>query len=107
MMVEPVQFLKSYHEKDSIRIRSNVYGENSKLTNRIKSYDANSSYIYFSRDTMSCGKDVMVVNKKSFDKKQISNFSRYVLKGEVFGFAQGNIEVPNEIYQKFSETAQL
>lgn len=96
-----MQVLKKYHEIDIIRIRCNVYGENSKLAKRITSYDANSSYIYFSGDVMSCGKDVMVVNKKSFDKKQISNFSKYVLKGEICGFAQVNIEVPHEIYKKF------
>ena len=33
----------------------------------------------------------------------MQNLSKDVLKGKVFGFAQVNIEVPGELYDKFSE----
>ena len=56
---------------------------------------------------MSCGKDTFVVNKKLFDQKRIAKFSKDVLKVKVFGFAQVDIEVPNEVYDKLSEMAPL
>ena len=56
---------------------------------------------------MPCGKDTLVVNKKPLDQKRIAKFSRDVLKGKVFGFAQVDIEVPDELYDKFSEMSSL
>ena len=56
---------------------------------------------------MSCGKDTLVINKKPFDQKRIAKFSKDVLKGKVFGFAQVDIEVPDELYDKFSEMSPL
>ena len=58
---------------------------------------------------MPCGKDALAMNKKPFDpkKKKIAKFSRDVLKGKVFGFAQVGIELPDELYDKFSEMAPL
>ena len=56
---------------------------------------------------MPCGKDALVVNKKPFDQKQIAKFLKDVLKGKVFGFAQVEIEVPDELYDKFSEISPL
>ena len=84
-----------------------MYGEKSKLTKRVIGYDANSLYLYCLGDVMPCGKDTLVVNKKPFDQKRIANFSKDVLKGKVFGFAQVDIEVPDELYDKFSEMAPL
>ena len=49
----------------------------------------------------------MVVNKKPFDQKQIAKFLKDVLKGKVFGFARVDIEVPDELYDKFSEMGPL
>ena len=52
---------------------------------------------------MPCGKDMLIVNKKPFDQKRIEKFSRDVLKGKCFGFSLVDIEVPDELYDKFSE----
>ena len=52
-------------------------------------------------------KNALVVNKKPFDKKRIAEFPKEVLKGNVFGFAQVDIEVPDELYDNFSETSPL
>ena len=101
------QVLTRYHEKDVTRIRSHVYDRKSKLTRDIIGYDANSLYLHCSGDVMSCGKDTLVVNKKPFDQKRIAKFSKDVLKGKVFGFAQVDIEVPDELYDKFSEMSPL
>ena len=47
------------------------------------------------------------MNENSFDQKQILKFSRDILKGKVFLFVQVDIEVPDELYDKFSEMAPL
>ena len=87
MVGGPVQVFTRYHEKDITRIRSHVYGENSKLTKGVIGYDENALYLYCSGDVMPCGKDTLVVNKKPFDQKRIAKFSKDVLKGKFLGFA--------------------
>ena len=84
-----------------------MYEEKTKLTMGVIGYDANSLYLYCSGDAMPCGKDTLVVNKKPFDQKRIAKFSKDVLKGKVFEFAQVAIEVPDELYDKFSEMSPL
>ena len=103
----PAQVFRRYHEKDITRIISHVYGGKSKMTRGIVGYDPDSLYLYCSGDVMPCGKDKLVVNKKPYDQKQIAKFSMDVLKGNVFGFAQVDIEVPDELYDKFSEMPPL
>ena len=70
-------------------------------------YDASSLYLYCSGDAIPCGKDTLVLNKKPFDQKRITKFSKDVLKGSVFRFAQVDIEVPDALYDKFSEMSPL
>ena len=60
-----------------------------------------------SADVIPCDKDKLVVSKKPFDQKRIAKFSRDVLKGKVFGFAQVDIDLPDKLYDKFSEMAPL
>ena len=61
-------------------------------------------YLYCSDDIIPCGKDTLVVNKKLFDQKRIAKFSKDFLKGKVIGF---DIEIPNELYDKFSQMAPV
>ena len=98
MVGGPVQVFTRHYEKDITRTRSHVYGEKSKLTKGVIGYDANALYLYCSGDVMPCGKDTLVVNKKPFDQKRIAKFSKDVLKGKVFGFAQVDIEVSDKLY---------
>ena len=84
-----------------------MHGEKSKLTKGAIGYDANVLYLYCSDDVMLCGKDTLVVNNKPFDQKRIPKFWKDYLKGEVFGFEQVVIEVPDGLYDKFSEMAPL
>ena len=107
MVGGPAQVFTRYHEKNITRIRSHVYAEKSKLTKGVIGFDANSLYLYCSGDEIPCGKDTLVVKKKPYDQKQITKFSRNVLKGKVFGFAQVDIEVTDELYDKFSEMSPL
>ena len=73
------------------------------MTKGIISYDANGLYLYCSGDAMPCGKGTLAVNKTSFEQKRTVKFSKGVLKGKVFVFAQVDIEVPDALYEKFSE----
>ena len=84
-----------------------MYGEKSKLTKGVIGYDTNILYLCCSSDVMHCGKDTLVVKNKPFDQKRIAKFSKDVSKGKVFGFVQDDIEVPDEVYDKFSEMASL
>ena len=47
------------------------------------------------------------MNEKPCDQKRITKFPKGVLKGKVFGFAQIDIEVPDELYDKLSKMAPL
>ena len=107
MVGGPAQPFTRYHEKDITRIRSHAYEEKSKLTKGVIGYDANALYLYCSGDVLPCGKDMLVVNKKPFDQKRIAKFSKDVLNGKVFRFAQVDIEAPDKLYDKFSEMAPL
>ena len=107
MVGGPSQAFTRCHEKDITRIRSHVYREKGKLAKGVIGYDTNSLYLYCPGDVMPCGKDAMAVNKKPFDQKKIATFSKDALKGKVFGFAQVDIEVPDEVYDKFSKMAPL
>ena len=100
----PAEFFTRYHEKYITHITSDLYGEKSKLT---KGVLANVLYLYCSGHVMPCGEDTLVVSKKSFDEKRIAKFSQDVLKGKIFGFAQVDMNVPNELYDKFSDIAPL
>ena len=107
MVSGSAQVFTRYHEKDITRIRSPVNGEKNKLTKGVIVYDTNGLYLCCSGDVTHCGKDTLVVNKKPFDQKRNAKFSKDVLKGKVFGLAQVVIEVPDELYDKFSEMAPL
>ena len=107
MVDGPAQVFTRCHEKDITHIRCYVYGRKSKLTKGILGYDANFLYLYCSGDVMRCGKDTLVVNKKLFDQKRVAKFSKDILKMKIFGFAQVNIEVTDEVYYKFSEMEPL
>ena len=107
MVGGPAQIFTRYHEKDITRERSHVHEEESKLTKDVIGYDANVLYLNYSGDVITCGKDTLVVKKKLFNQKRTAKFSKEVLKGKVFGFAQVDIELPDELYDKFSEMAAL
>ena len=102
----PVQVFTRYHEKDITRIRFHVYGEKGQLIKVVIGCDANGLCLHCSGNVMPCGKETLVVNRKPYDQKRIAKFSKDVLKEKVFGFAQVDIEVPDEL-DKFSEMPLL
>ena len=86
MVDDPAHFFTAYHEKYTTHIRSHVYGEESELAKNIIAYYTSSLYLYCWGDVMLCGKETLVVNEKPFDQKEITQFSKDVLKGKFFVF---------------------
>ena len=107
MVGTPAQVFTRCHDKDITRIRSHVFGEKSKLTKGVLGYNAKSLCIYCSGDVIVDGQDTLVVNAKLFGQNRIAKFSKDVLKVKSFGFEQVDIDVPDELYDKFSEMAPL
>ena len=83
------QVFTRYHEKDITRIRPHVYGEKSKLTKGIVGYDAIALYLYCSGDAIPCGKDTLVVNKKSYHQKKNCKISKRCFKRKRFWVCAG------------------
>ena len=102
----PAQVFTRYYEKDITRTRFHVYGEKGQLITVVIGYDANGLCLHCSGNVMPCGKETLVVNRKPYDQKGIAKFSKDVSKEKVFGFAQVDIEVPDELDQ-FSEMPPL
>ena len=94
-------------KKKITRIRFHVYGEKGKLIKAVIGYHAKGLYLHCSGNVMPCGKETLTVNRKPYDQKQIAKFSKDAFKGNVFGFVQVDIEVPDELYGKFSEITPL
>ena len=56
---------------------------------------------------MPCGKEGLVKITTPTSQRYIERLTKKVLNGELFGFVQVDIEVPEELYDKFSEMAPL
>ena len=49
---------------------------------------------------MPFGKSNSVLKEEPFDQNQNSKVLKNIFKGNVFGFVQADIEVPDELYDK-------
>ena len=96
-----------YHKRRKTRIRAHIYGRNGKKCKTILGYDANVLYLYCSRQLMPCGKEKHVKVKTPTSPYNIKVLTNKVLRNELFGFVQVDIEVPETLYEKFSEMAPL
>ena len=94
MVGGPAQDFTKHHEKDITHMRSHVYGEKSRLAKGARGYDANALYLYCSGDVMPCGRDNLVVNKKPFDQKQITKFSKDVYNEKFLGLRMLILKYP-------------
>ena len=92
-----------YAEQGVTYIRSHVYGKESKKCKAIIGYDANSLYLYCSGQKMPCGKEKLVVNERPTSINRIQKFVNDVLNDKVFGYVQVDINVPEKLWDKFSE----
>ena len=82
--------------------RSHKY-QDYKSCDSIIGFDANSLYLYCSGQEMPCGKEKYVEISNLQDPRIIRDLCDKVLMGELFGFLQVDIQVPDELLEKFSE----
>ena len=93
-----------YAEAGVSRIRSHIYSEADAKTSRaVLGLDANSLYLFCSGQEMPCGKEKVFSTNPEEKDKLIQN----VLNDKLFGFFQVDIEVPEQLRDKFSEFSPL
>ena len=69
--------------------------------------DANSLYLYCFEQEKPCGKESYVELSNSQDPRIISDLCDKAMMGELFGFLQVDIHVPDKLLEKFSELSLL
>ena len=92
------------HVAGETKIRSHQY-EDAKPAKRILGYDANSLYPSTMMKEMPCGPGV--VRTYNYPQKAAKVFPQDLFTGEWFGFAEVDIEVPEELWPKFEEFPPL
>ena len=92
------------HVAGETRIRSHQY-EDARLCRRILGYDANSLYPSTMMKEMPCGPGFV----KSYDNPEAYArvFPQFLWTEEWFGFAEVDIEVPEELWPEFEEFPPL
>ena len=91
-----------YAEAGVSQIRSHIY-EDAKTCRAVQGLDANSLYLFCSGQEMPCGKEKVFQANPEEKDKLIQN----VLNDKLFGFFQVDIEVPEQLLDKFSEFSPL
>ena len=91
-----------YAEAGVSQIRSHIY-EDAKTCRAVLGLDANSLYLFCSGQEMPCGKEKVFQANPEEKDKLIQN----VLNDKLFGFFQVDIEVPEQLLDKFSEFSHL
>ena len=101
-----------YAEAGVSRIRSHRYSDSeagaklradTKTCRAVLGLDANSLYLFCSGQEMLCGKEKVFSSNPEEKDKLIQN----VLNDKLFGFFQVDIEVPEQLLDKFSEFSPL
>ena len=78
-------------------------GSEGKKCRCILGYDANALYLYVSGQVMPCGKEKLVKVQNPSSQLNIERFNKKRLNDSLFGFAQVDLEVSEELEDKFSE----
>ena len=92
-----------YAEAGVSKIRSHIYSKKAKTCRSVQGLDANSLYLFCSGQEMPCGKE------KVF-KCNLGEKDEIILKvqnDELFGFFEVDLEVPDQLRDKFSEFCPL
>ena len=99
-----------YAEAGISKIRSHINSE-AKTCRAVLGFDANSLYLYCSGQEMPCGKEkVFKCNpeaKPEQSSEEKNKLIQNVLKDELFGFFEVDIEVPHQLQNHFSEFSPL
>ena len=101
-----------YAEAGVSKIRSHIYSRaDAKICRSVQGLDANSLYLYCSGQEMPCGKEkVFKANpeeKPEQSSEEKDKLIQNVLNDKLFGFFQVDIEVPEQLLDKFSEFCPL
>ena len=94
-----------YAEAGVSQIRSHIY-EDSKTCRAVLGFDANSLYLYCSGQEIPCGKE-KVFHCDTRERGEQDELIQNVLNDELFGFFEVDIEVPEQLRDKFSEFSPL
>jgi len=92
------------HEVGKTKIRSHKY-ENARLCQRVLGYDANALYPSTMLQEMPCGKEKIVVYP--YPSEAVADFEDRLWTKQWFGFAEVDISVPNEFWDKFEKLPPL
>ena len=99
-----------YAEAGISKIRSHINSE-AKTCRTVLGFDANSLYLYCSGQEMPCGKEkVFKCNpeaKPEQSSEEKNKLIQNVLKDELLGFFEVDIEVPHQLQNHFSEFSPL
>ena len=100
-----------YAEAGVSQIRSHIY-EDSKTCRAVLGFDANSLYLYCSGQEMPCGKEKVFhcdsgAGVRKLERAKQDELIQNVLNDELFGFFEVDIEVPEQLRDKFSEFSPL
>ena len=93
------------------KIRSHIYSEKAKTFRSVLGLDSNSLYLFCSGQEMPCGKEkVFKCNpeaKPEQSSEEQDEIIQNVLNDELFRFFEVDIEVPDQLRDKFSEFCPL
>ena len=92
-----------YAEVGKTKIRSHQW-EDAKNCESIVGFDANSLYLYCSGQEMPCGKEQYFEVE---DPTVVEDLCNAVLNGNLFGYLQVDIQVPEQLRDKFREFSPL
>ena len=93
-----------YAEAGVSQIRSHIY-KDAKTCRAVLGFDANSLYLYCSGQEMPCGKEKVFRCNGGVEERD--KLIQNVLNDKLFGFFQVDIEVPEQLLDKFSEFSPL
>ena len=90
------------------KIRSHIYREaDAKTCRSVLGLDANSLYLFCSGQEMPCGKEKVFKCNPERSSEEQDEIILKVLNDELFGFFEVDLEVPNQLRDKFSEFCPL
>ena len=106
MVGGPSIIFMRYAEMGKTNIRSHKY-KFPKNCVRIVGYDANGLYLFVAGQKMPCGKGECIEVENPTDPEFIKKICKDILDGKLFGFCQVDINVPENLKEKFEEFSPL
>ena len=97
-----------YYERNVSGVRFHMYdAQKPETCKTILGYDANMLYPSTLMQDFPCGKEKLFKVPTPEAKHNLEVLTRGVQDGSLFGFAQVDIEVPEDLFEKFSEMSPL